>query len=98
MFRRIKQNFQFHNFLGENENAIRIQLWCTLIAHLLISVVRDTVNKQRQRKWSFANIAGMIRQHLTTYIHLIKFLLDPDKALIAYEHPDIAQQLLLFKT
>jgi len=98
MFRGIKQNFQFHNFLGENENAIKIQLWCTLIAHLLISVVRDTVNKQRQRKWSFANIAGMIRQHLTTYVHLIKFLLDPDKALIAYEHPDIAQQLLLFKT
>lgn len=98
MFRGIKQNFQFHNFLGESENAIKIQLWCTLIAHLLISVVRDKVNKQRQRKWSFANIAGMIRQHLTTYIHLIKFLLDPDKALIGYQHPNFSQQLLLFKT
>lgn len=98
MFRGIKQNFQFHNFLGDSENAIKIQLWCTLIAHLLVSIVRDKVNKLRKRQWSLANITGMIRQHLTTYIHLIRFLLDPDKALIGYQHPIPREQLLLFKT
>jgi hypothetical protein len=98
MFRGIKQSFQFHNFLGDNQNAIKIQLWCTLIAHLLVSIVRDKVNKLRKRKWSLANITGMIRQHLTTYIHLIGFLLDPDKALIGYQHPNPREQLLLFKT
>jgi len=28
----MKQNFQLHYFYGENENAIRTKVWCTLIA------------------------------------------------------------------
>ncbi len=61
LFRRIKQNFQFHNFLGDNENAIKIQMWCTLIADLLISIVKDRIEKLKKRNWSFANLAGLIR-------------------------------------
>src|SRR5690606_1877557 len=86
LFKRVKQNFQFHNFLGDNENAIKIQLWCTLIADLLISIVKRRVDRLRKRKWSFANIAGLIRQHLTTYIDLMRFLINPEKAIIAYSH------------
>jgi hypothetical protein len=36
LFKRVKQNFQLDNFLGDNQNAIQIQLWCTLIADLLV--------------------------------------------------------------
>jgi uncharacterized protein YydD (DUF2326 family) len=82
LFKRIKQNFQFHNFLGDSENAIKIQMWCTLIADLLIQIIKDKVDKVRKRKWAFANVAGLIRQHLTTYIDLVRFLIDPDKAII----------------
>jgi hypothetical protein len=64
LFKRIKQNFQFNNFLGDNENAIKIQVWCTLIADLLINIVKDRVEKIKKRKWSFANLAGLIRQKL----------------------------------
>ena len=32
LFNKMKQNFQLHYFYGENENAIRTQVWCTLIA------------------------------------------------------------------
>jgi len=98
LFKRLKQNFQFHNFLGDNENAIKIQMWCTLIADLLVSIVKDRVDKLRKRKWSFANIAGLIRQHLTTYIDLIKFLTNPEKAIINYSQEAYKYQLSLFKT
>ena len=99
LFKRIKQNFQLAYFLGDNENAIKIQVWCTLIADLLIKVIKDRVERINNRKWSFANIAGLIRQHLTTYIDLVKFLLDPDKAVLQYIQEATAHyQLTLFKT
>ena len=37
LFKKMKQNFQLHYFYGENENAIRTQVWCTLIAQLLLT-------------------------------------------------------------
>jgi len=98
LFRRIKQNFQFHNFLGDNENAIKIQMWCTLIADLLISIVKDRIEKLKKRNWSFANLAGLIRQHLTTYIDLFKFLLNPEKAILGYSNEVSMNQLSLFIT
>lgn len=94
LFKRIKQNFNLHNFLGDSENAIRIQLWCTLIADLLIKLTKD---KTAKRNWSMANLTGLIRLHLFTYINLRYFLEYPDKALLAYEDPE-QNQLLLFKT
>jgi len=96
LFKRIKQNFQFNNFLGDSENAIKIQMWCTLIADLLIQIIKDKVDRIRKRKWSFANVAGLIRLHLTTYIDLVKFLLEPDSAIIKYARPP-DDQLRLFK-
>jgi len=97
LFRRVKQNFQFHNFLGDNENAIKIQMWCSLIADLLISIVKARVEKYKKSKWSFANIASLIRQHLTTYIDLIKFLLSPEKAIIQFAY-EAKRQIPLFQT
>lgn len=92
LFRRLKQNYPLKYFLGDNENAIKIQIWCSLITDLLIKIVKDKVN----RKWSFSNIAAMIRLHLMTYIHLIRFLQNPDKALIKYRLPQINYQQSLF--
>ena len=98
LFKRVKQNFQFHNFLGDNENAIRIQIWCTLIADLLIAIIKEKIDKRRKSKWSFSNIAALIRLHLTTYIDLVKFLLDPEKSIMNYSKEVLTNQLLLFKT
>ena len=94
LFKRIKQNFNLHNFLGDSENAIRIQLWCTLIADLLIKVTKDRTTK---RSWSMANLTGLVRLHLFTYINLRYFLENPDKALLDYQYPEEIQ-MLLFKT
>ena len=94
LFKRVKQNFQLHYFLGDNENAIRIQLWSALIADLLLKIIKDRV--QHKRKWSMANLAGLIRLQLSTYINLFAFLQNPDKALLHYRDPIDYQQLSIF--
>lgn len=94
LFKRLKQNYPLKYFLGDNENAIKIQIWCALITDLLIKIVKDRV----KRKWSFSNIAAMIRLHLMTYINLVKFLQQPEKALKDYHPPNIQYQISLFPT
>ena len=78
LFKRIKQTYPLQYFLGDNENTIKIQVWCALIADLLIKYLQSRL----KRTWSYSNLSSMIRLHLMTYIHLIKFLENPDKALI----------------
>lgn len=75
LFKQLKQNFPLKYFLGDNENAIKIQIWCALIVNLLLTVIRKKV----KRKWAFSNIASFCRLHLFNYIHLIKFLENPEK-------------------
>jgi Domain of unknown function (DUF4372)/Transposase DDE domain len=94
-FKRIKQTNPVRYFLGDNENAIRIQLWCAFIKDLLIKVVKD----QLKRKWAFSNISCMIRHHLMNYLDLIGFLNNPDKIKNAlYQPVKNEQQLHLFPT
>jgi IS4 transposase len=94
LFKRLKQNYPLKYFLGDNPNAIKIQIWCALIADLLIKVVKDQI----KRKWSFSNITSMIRLHLMTYINLTKFLQHPEKALANYCDPYANTQPSLFPT
>jgi len=75
LFKRVKQNFPLKYFLGDNENAIKIQIWCAFIADLLIKLVQS----QLKRKWAFSNLSSIIRLHLMSYIDLYKFLNNPDK-------------------
>jgi IS4 transposase len=44
LFKKMKQNFQLHYFKGENENAFRTQVLCTLIAQLLLTVIQKMAN------------------------------------------------------
>lgn len=78
LFKRLKQNYPLKYFLGDSENAIKIQIWCSLIADLLLKVVK----KGAAAKWSFSNLAAMVRLHLMTYIDLKRFLKSPEKALM----------------
>ena len=57
LFKRIKQNYPLKYFLGDNPNAIEIQIWCALIVDLLLKYVR----KQAKTAWSFSNLTSMIR-------------------------------------
>lgn len=75
LFKQLKQNFPLKYFLGDNENAIKIQIYCALIANLLMTVVQ----KMLKRQWAFSNLVSFCKIHLFNYIHLFRFLENPDK-------------------
>jgi len=77
LFKRIKQNYPLKYFLGDSENAIKIQIWCALIADIILKIVKKVAAK----KWSFSNLASIVRLHLMTYIDLNSFLKAPEKVL-----------------
>ncbi len=77
-FKRIKQNYPLQYFLGDSENAIKIQIWCTLIADLLLKVIKVGT----RTNMAFSNIAGLVRLHLMTYMDLKSFLRSPEKSLL----------------
>jgi hypothetical protein len=66
-FKKIKQNFQLHFFYSDTENGIKTQVWCTLIAHLLLNVIR-VLSKSRK---AFSTVAALIRIHLISHLDLM---------------------------
>ena len=70
LFKKMKQNFQLHYFYGETENAIRTQVWCTLIAQLLLTVLQQKVKVRK----AFSTIATMVRIHLVSILDVYELL------------------------
>jgi FOG: Transposase and inactivated derivatives len=66
VFKKIKRNFQLHYFYSETENGIKTQIWCTLIAHLLLNVIK----RLSKSKKAFSTIAALIRIHLISHLDL----------------------------
>jgi hypothetical protein len=92
-FKRFKQTSPVKYFLGDNDNAIKIQLWCAFIKDLLIKIIKDRLS----RRWSFTNISSMIRHHLMNYLDLFKFLNNPGQIKLAlYHEAPMVPQLPLF--
>ena len=75
LFKQLKQNFPLKYFLGDNENAIKIQIYCVLIVNLLLAVIK----KRLKRQWAFSNLVSFCKIHLFNYINLMKFLENPEK-------------------
>jgi hypothetical protein len=67
VFKKLKQNFQLHFFWSDTENGIKSQVWVTLIAHLLLNVLRRKSKSQK----AFSTVAALIRMHLPTHLDLI---------------------------
>lgn len=76
LFKQIKQNFPLRYFWGESPNAIKMQVYCVLIAQLLMVVIR----RKAATKKSFANMITVIRLHLMSYVELLEFVKDTYKA------------------
>jgi hypothetical protein len=70
LFKKMKQNFQLHYFYGENVNAIYTQVWCTLIAQLLLTVTQ----KIAQAKKAFSVVASLVRIHLISLLDVNELL------------------------
>ena len=75
LFRQLKGNFPLKYFLGDNENAIKTQIYCALIVNLLLTVVQ----KRLKRRWAFSNLVSFCRIHLFNYLHLMRFLENPER-------------------
>ena len=75
LFKQIKQNFPLKYFYGESANAIKIQIWVTLIANLLLMVMQ----KGLTRKWSFSGLATMVRITLMYYVDFHSLFNNPEK-------------------
>ena len=74
-FKQIKQNFPLRYFSGESANAIKIQIWVTLIANLLLMVMKSWL----KRKWSFSGLATMMRINLMYYVDFYSLFNNPEK-------------------
>ncbi len=90
LYKQLKQNFPLKYFLGDNENAIKIQIYCALIANLLMTVIQ----KKLKRSWAFSNLVSFCKIHLFNYMHLLNFLGNPDRDWLKTIR--IEQQLQLF--
>jgi hypothetical protein len=66
VFKKLKQNFQLHYFYSESENGIKTQVWATLIAHLLLTVL---IRKSKTNK-AFSTVAALIRIHFICHLNL----------------------------
>ena len=75
LFKQIKQNFPLRYFYGESANAIKVQIWITLIANLLLMVIQRGV----KRCWSFSGLATMLRITLMYYVDMYSLLNNPEK-------------------
>lgn len=93
LFKKMKQNFQLHYFYGENVNAIRTQVWCTLIAQLLLTVIQ----KLAQTKKAFSVVAALVRMHLISMLDVSELLRSTKRDYhIARGSPDGSVQLALY--
>jgi len=91
-FKRLKRHTPLRYFLGESENAIRIQIWCSLIVDFLMQWIKE----KAKHSWSFANISAIIRHLAMAYFNIFKYLDNPASELIKREDARKQLQLGLF--
>lgn len=73
LYKRSKQNFPLKYFLGNNENEIKIQIWVTMIAYLLMRVLQ----KKSRSKLAFSNIVTVVRITICSYMNIITLIANP---------------------
>lgn len=92
LFKKMKQNFQLHYFYGENENAIRTQVWCTLIAQLVLTVIQ----KMAQAKKAFSVVAALVRIHLISLLDVFELLRSKSRIYFKnYKPPPSQSQMVI---
>ena len=72
-FKALKQNLKIKTFIGTTENALRIQIWTALLALVLLK----WLHYLSSARWSFSNLASLLRLNLFTYRDLTDWLTNP---------------------
>jgi Transposase DDE domain/Domain of unknown function (DUF4372) len=74
-FKKLKQNFPLQYFVGDNQNAIEIQIWMSIIALLLLSVIHG----RNKTTMAFSVFVTVIKLHLFNYISIKQLLMEYKK-------------------
>lgn len=69
-FKKLKQNFPLQYFVGDNQNAIEIQIWMSIIALLLLSVIHC----KNKTTMAFSVFVTVVKLHLFNYISITQLL------------------------
>jgi transposase len=69
-FKKLKQNFPLQYFLGDNTNAIEIQIWCALIGLVLLQVIFA----EQKTTIAFSILASIVAIHLMNYTSLTSII------------------------
>jgi len=72
-FKQLKQLFKVKTFVGTSPNAVRIQMWSSLIAILLLNYLK----RKAEYKWNLSNLVNFLRINLFVKINLWKWLNNP---------------------
>lgn len=72
-FKHLKQLFRVKTFVGTSPNAVRIQMWCSMIAILLIKYLKAKAHY----KWHLSNLISFLRINLFVKIDLWKWVNKP---------------------
>jgi hypothetical protein len=80
-FKQIKQNLKIKSFVGTSENAVKTQIYCALIAILLMNRLKAVSDSRRQackqKSFSFSNMTAMLRMSLFRCCDLNSWLSNP---------------------
>lgn len=72
-FKHLKQQFRVKTFVGTSANAVRIQIWCSMIAMLLFKYLKS----KAKFKWNLSNLICLLRINLFVKIDLWKWVNQP---------------------
>jgi hypothetical protein len=87
-----RKRWQIESHVQKDETELPTQIFLWEIARMLskykygVSLIADLllkiVKKAAAARWSFSNLAAIVRLHLMTYIDLFGFLKSPEKSLL----------------
>jgi IS4 transposase len=89
-FKHIKTHLRIKSFVGTSENAVKIQIWTSLIAIVLLKALQQ----MGKYKWHLSNLINALRLHLFAKIELNQFINKPFEKSGHWEPENI--QLSLF--
>jgi len=72
-FKHLKQLFRVKSFVGTSANAVRIQMWCSMIAMLLIRYLKS----KAEYPWHLSNLITFLRMNVFVKIDLWKWVNKP---------------------
>ena len=72
-FKHLKQLFRVKTFVGTSQNAVRIQMWCSMIAILLFKYLKQ----KAKHRWNLSNLVTFVSINSIVKIELWTWINDP---------------------